>query len=165
MKMSVIMTCLVGLMACQTPIQSASILKQLPKYKVEALDPPVEDKELLPPKTMGGAPIPLRACEPPRECMIPFTGILLDSHLLAKYKLIKGERDKLRTWIMIERTARGDIQNYMNKVLADALARAKRSWWDENKGWVGLVGGVVAASILAIGLAAGLERAERVGEE
>lgn len=137
------------LSGCFSAPKPETILKDLPTYQPTALQEPIEKREAdtLPEKT--GQPTALSS-----GVAAPFTGILIDGYLLSKYKLIVSERDKLRELITIERESRSGVQSYLNKIIADALSKSHPTWWDENKGWVGFVGGVVAASALAIGLGA-----------
>lgn len=153
---TVTMIVFVVLVAACAGNQPNQTLSQLPAYKVEKLDPPTEEKNAakLPPKQ--GKPTALD-----KDSKAPFVGILIDSYLLAKYKMIQAERDRLRSWITIERTARGDVQALMNRVLVDALARSELGWWERNKGLIGFAVGVIAASALAIGLTAGLDHVQR----
>jgi hypothetical protein len=128
----------------------AEITKKLPTYKVEDLPPPVESRPTtaLPPKT--DAPQAVQQGQ-----SVPFTGVLIDNHLAAKYKLIQAERDRWRATIVAERKARAEVQNYYNKTLAKSLAELdkQRSWFERNKGLIGFVVGTLFASAMAIGLA------------
>jgi len=126
-------------------------ISDFPTYDPGPLNPPIEIKESqsLPQKT--GSPIALTKGQ-----QVPYTGILLDSYLLSKYKLILSERDLLRVMIQVERDARKQVQTYYNGVLTDALKRAERNWWERNAGLIGLFLGSVGVTVLAIGLSFGL---------
>lgn len=140
---------------------TASTKAKLPVYKPDPLPSPIEDRvdTVLPKKV--GAPTGVVKCSVAKgetalvSCSVPFTGVLIDSYLLAKYRLQKVERDKLRVQILAERGARTQVQNYYNTMLADAVERAKRGWWERNNGWVGVIGGAMFTAALAIGLAFG----------
>lgn len=145
---------------CATTAKNSTINNSL-IYKAQELPPPVEIREngSLPSKT--GAPTPLMVCSSNKgdKCSIPFTGILLDSHLLSKYKLIKVERDTLRDLIKIERVAREQSQNYYNLTILELMEKSKRSWWEKHSGTIGVMSGVVFTSIIVIGLAYALHPA------
>jgi hypothetical protein len=124
---------------------------KLPEYKPDELQQPIELRKdtVLPQKV--GEPV---ALEPGDK--VPFTGILLDSYLLAKYKLISVERNTIRKQIEVERIARRDVQAYYNVVLQEALQKAKRDWLEKHSMALGVIVGTIFTSVLAIGLAYGL---------
>jgi hypothetical protein len=132
---------------------TTQVKQTFPTYIPDPLPEKIESRKdtVLPNKT--GSPIALEKCT---KCEVPFTGILLDSYLLSKYKLISTERDTLRVQIQAERQARAEVQQYYNLALQDALEKAKKSWFEDNKGLLGIVTGVVVTSALAIGLSFGL---------
>ena len=124
-----------------------------PAFTPDPLPPPVETTAELPKKT--GEPTALEA-----GTAAPFTGVLLDTYLVGKYKVIVAERDRLRAQILIERNARALVQSYYDAALTVAQKRAERSWWERNGTWMGVVAGVLLTATLAIGLTYGLRKAD-----
>lgn len=140
-------------LGCSTAAQKPCVTT--PGYNPDPLPPPAETTADLPKKT--GEPMALEA-----GTAAPFTGVLLDTYLVGKYKVIVAERDRMRSQILIERHARAQVQSYYDAALGEALKRAERSWWERNGTWVGVVAGVLLTSVLAIGLTYGVREAAGV---
>jgi len=144
---------------------------KLPTYKPDPLKPPIEDREgvKLPPKK--GAPTVLMACSvkkgevAPEDCQVPFSGVLIDGHLSAKYKLQKAERDTLRSIVAADRTAFSATNAVHGEAINDMAQRAYRGWWEKNKGTVGFWGGLVAGMGLAVLTVFGISKAESAGSK
>jgi hypothetical protein len=155
-------------LGCASATQKAPTL---PLYKPDPLPPPVEDRKdtVLPPKT--GKPAALVKCTvkkgetADKDCVVPYTGILVDSYLLAKYKLQKAERDRMRNQIVIDRDAYTKTHAVTNEAFQAMAERAKRSWWENNKGTVGFWGGLVVGMGLAILTVFGISKAESAGSK
>ncbi len=137
--------------ACATVQSAKDIETQLPTYKPEPLPPPIEEEHVKELPAKDGEPTALMEGQ-----AAPFTGVIIDTHLLAKYKFIKIERDFRRFQIAVEQETRAKIQSYYNGVLSTALKNGERSWWERHAGTLGLVTGVLFTSVLAIGLTYGL---------
>lgn len=144
---------LIVLLGCSSVTQKPCVTT--PTFTPEPLPAPAETTADLPKKT--GEPVALDA-----GTAAPFTGVLLDTYLVGKYKVIVAERDRMRAQILIERHARAQVQAYYDAALTDALKRTERSWWERNGTWVGVVAGVLLTSVLAIGLTYGVREAAGV---
>lgn len=136
---------------------SSSSKPTLPAYKPDPLKAPIEVREAkkLPPRT-GNQPVQVKKDQP-----APFAGILMDGYLAAKYKLIKAERDKLRTIIQIDRTAQGRVHKVMNDAFDEMVRRAKRGWWERNKGTIGFWGGLVIGTFTTVLTVYGVSKASK----
>jgi hypothetical protein len=144
---------LVVLLGCSGVAQKPCVTT--PAFTPEPLPAPAETTADLPKKT--GEPTALEM-----GAAAPFTGVLLDTYLVGKYKVISAERDRMRAQLLIERHARAQVQAYYDAALGDALKRAERSWWERNGTWVGVAAGVLLTSVLAIGLTYGVREAAGV---
>lgn len=129
--------------SCQATTQQSGL--KLPTYKPSPLKPPVEERKdtKLPPKTAAPKAVS-------KDQAAPFSGILIDGHLAAKYKLQKAERDTLRRIIAIDRAAFSQAHKLQEQAFNELAKRAERSWWERNKGVLGFWGGVVVGMGLAI---------------
>jgi len=157
--------CLSILLAGCASSQKATTIK-LPTYQPAPLKPPIEERPevKLPAKT--GAPTPLLQCGPPKcrrddttkkwvcdaqpTCSVKFSGILIDGHLAARYKLQAAERDKLRAIIATDRQAYSASHKVVESAFNDLAKQAERSWWERNKGTFGFWGGMVIGMGFAI---------------
>jgi hypothetical protein len=143
----------------------------LPTYKPSPLKPPIEERPevKLPPKV--GAPAVVMACSVEKgqtateTCKVPFNGILIDQHLAAKYKLQATERDTLRTIVQTDRAAFASTHQVHEDAINDLAEKAKRSWWENNKGTVGFWGGMIVGMGLAVIAVFGVTKAESAGSK
>ncbi len=152
------------LAGCATSKKTTKI--QLPRYKPAALKPPIEQRKgvKLPAKT--GSPTGLVKCGPPKckqddttkkwicdtepTCAVKFSGLLIDPHLAAQYKLQKAERDTLRTIVTADRQAFSASHQVVEGAFNDLAKRVVRSWWERNKGTFGFWGGMTLGMGFAI---------------
>lgn len=136
---------------CSTACRTTAPIVTLPAYVPTPLQEPIEQREAssLPPKTAPPAPVE-------KDQASPFSGIVIDAHLAAKYKLITAERDYLRKVIEIDQMALAKSQHVTNQAFTDMAQRAQRSWWEDNKGtvgfWVGAVLGMGITMLVVYGV-------------
>lgn len=128
----------------------------LPSYQPDPLPAPIEEREksALPPPS-GNKPVALA-----KDGTAPFAGILMDPYLAAKYKLIKAGRDRLRSTITTDRKAFSKSHAVTNQAFQEMAERAKRSWWENNKGTIGFWGGMIVGMGLAILAVFGVDKAQ-----
>ena len=141
----------------------------LPTYKPTPLKPPIEDRPEVKLPDKVGAPVVVMACSVEKgqvagePCKVPFSGILIDQHLAAKYKLQSAERDTLRITVETDRTAFSSTHKIHEAMVNDLAQRAQRSWWEGNKGTVGFWGGMIVGMGLAVIAVFGVTKAESAG--
>lgn len=90
----------------------------------------------------------------------PFIGNVIDNDKARYYIAIKAERRRLRKELGAAR-----LKAAATKIITDALVErlkqeATRSWWEQNKGTVLLVTGIVIGTGFAIGLTYALTRGQ-----
>lgn len=125
--------------ACQTTTNKDFVF---PATKIEQLKPPLEDRTPL-----NG---PERAVGVTKGTPAPFDGILLSERLMTKYKLIQKDRDTCRTERQIEQDLHVGRFKQCNDVATRAVKAASLSWWQQNKGWVGYLGGYISATVTSL---------------
>jgi len=146
------------LMGCQAAVQK---LPTLPAYEPEPLPAPIEEREKSSlPKPSGNKPVALV-----KDAAAPYAGILMDPYQATKYKLIKAERDRLRSTITTDRKAFSKSNAVTNVAFQDMAERARPSWWQTNKGTVGFWGGMVVGMGLAVLAVFGVTKAESAGSK
>lgn len=113
----------------------------IPEYTPPKMEQVIEIREPLP----EGAE---KAVALLKDEICPWDGVLLTERLATKYRLIRAERDKLRTVLEIERDAFSQKHKLMTQAVTDMYERAKESenWWVRNKGILGAVGGFIVAA-------------------
>jgi hypothetical protein len=141
------------LMGCASTKQAKPTL---PSYKPDPLPAPIEEREKSSlPKPSGNKPVAVA-----KDGTVPYSGILMDPYLAAKYKLIKAGRDRLRSLITTDRKAFSKSHAVTNEAFQEMAERAKRSWWENNKGTVGFWGGMIVGMALAILAVFGVDKAQ-----
>lgn len=84
----------------------------------------------------------------------PFKGILLDATKVTKHVAIKAERDRRRAELEAI-TKKAEIQKIIYESAIErlrAIAESRKSWWDNNKGIVGLVIGTTVGMAIVVGI-------------
>lgn len=90
----------------------------------------------------------------------PSNGILIDRDRAAYLAAIKGERDRRRKELAVERRKAAIERLIYESTIANLQARAKEqnNWWHSNKAIIGLVTGATIMGGLIIGLVYGLTK-------
>lgn len=88
----------------------------------------------------------------------PFTGVLLNNAKTEELLAIRAEREKLRKLLEASRLQHGTSKIIYEATLERLKQEAERSWWEKNRGVVGLVIGMVLGIGTTVGLIYALTR-------
>lgn len=140
----------------------AAAKTQIPSYgeakkKVLAGGPLVQEPIEKRMKLEGGKAAGVKKGEP-----APHSGVVLDFTKSEEYLAIKAERDRLREELRAARLAKGTTKIIMDATVQRLKEEVKRTWWERNRGVVGLVLGIVLGTSVTVGLVYGLSRGQGI---
>lgn len=160
--MRFVATILVLLIGCGAPVVQQSEESTLPDplFTTELPEPPEDvpaDRRVVLPV----AKCVVEGSEPPEETP---PGIYMTQEMATRAGRTKVAYDELRGLYEVDlRTMDREREVYQKQLdladreVAEWRERARRTWWEENRGWVGLGIGLVVGAGLAVGIAAALD--------
>lgn len=92
----------------------------------------------------------------------PYTGILINNPKAEELIAIKAERAKLRKLLESSRLQLGTMKIIYEATMGRLKQEVKRTWWEKNRGIVGLVIGIVVGVGTTIGLVYALTRGNAI---
>ena len=82
----------------------------------------------------------------------PHTGVLINNKKAAELAAIKAERNRLRQELEAARLAKGTSKIIYEAAMERLKEEAQRTWWEKNRGTVGLSIGIIVGSSLVLGV-------------
>jgi len=123
------------------------------KAKGSLVSPPIEERE----GYEAGISVVIT-----KDATATFKGILIDEKKAARLAAIKAERDRRRKELQASRE-KAEIQKKVHdSVVAHLQAKidSRNTWWEQNKGLVGLSFGVTIGMAIVLGLVYGLTKGQ-----
>jgi len=153
----------VFLAACSAP-QQPEAERTLPEPLIDTMLPEVPSE----------VPASKRVVEPVKSCAVETMGeevarevgpgIYMSFEMAKRAAELSVAYDEMRELYEVDlRTMEREREVYQRQLdLADQEVerqreRARRSWWEKNRGWIGLGTGLVVGAALAVGIAAALD--------
>jgi len=93
----------------------------------------------------------------------PVNGLLVTEEKAARILRLKAAYDELRSLYESDRTVfKQNRLIYEERIQAAnaEIARLAPSWWDDNKGTIGFIGGIVLGAAVTVGISAGVNAAK-----
>jgi hypothetical protein len=153
---------LVLIVACSSAPSAPNAERTLPE--------PISFREL--PAPPEEVPVGQRLVVPVKSCIVEGSnppqeappGILMSQEMAMRAGRLKVAYDELRGLYEVDLVTMGKERTVYERHLKAAdveialwRQRARRSWWEQNRGTVGLVLGIVTGAALAVGMAAAVD--------
>jgi hypothetical protein len=150
--------------SCATTPQTEATERTIPEplFSKELPEPPAEvppDKRM----AVSVSECTIEGSDPPQKTP---PGILMSQEMTMRAARLKVAYDEMRGLYEVDlQTMDREREVYERHLkaaddeIADWKQKARRSWWENNKGTVGLVVGVVTGAALTIGIAAAIDQA------
>ncbi len=137
------------------PVKTYAEAKKEVKAKGPLVSPPIEERE----GYEDGTSVVIKKGD-----QAPFKGIVVDAKKAARLAAIKAERDRRRRELQASRE-KAEIQRriYESTILhLKAKVDSRNTWWERNKGLMGLTFGVTIGMAIVLGLVYGLTKGQGV---
>ncbi len=92
----------------------------------------------------------------------PYTGVLLSLRKAEELVAVKAERTRLRKELEATRLQLGTSKIIYDAIVQRLKEEVRRSWWERNKGIVGLVLGIVVGGALVLGVMYAVTRGQGI---
>ena len=164
MKLAVSCLAILFFLSCGSTTTEEIVWRTLPDplFLDELPDPPAEvppDKRMV----LSVSECIVEGSDPPSKTA---PGILMSQEMAMRAARLKVSYDEMRGLYKVDLATmdreRGIYERHLKAAddeIIEWRERSRRSWWEKNRGLVGLVGGVVVGAAMTIGIAAAIDQA------